>query len=336
MIISPMATGGGAYIVHKQLSERLKNYRVISYNPYLTLFPPLLYPIGRSKSVHLIHTTPDHGLFHYQKKVPLVLTFHNYVLDYFMRDYSTLFQKVHYQTDLKLFIRKSLEKAQKITAVSGFLADIIKKDLNIKKDIEVIYNGIDEQQFYPIRKKPANTIIKVFLNGNLTLRKGIQWIIPIIKRLNRHIHIYYTKGLRNKSRLPAHERLHCIGNIKHKEMQTIYNNMDILLFPTVREGFGLVAAEAMACGLPVVASNCSALPELIDEGKGGFLCSVGNVDQFADRIHLLAENPGMRREFGEYNRVKVENYFTMNRMVHQYKKLFEKFKIHPGNAAMES
>ena len=54
-----------------------------------------------------------------------------------------------------------------------------------------------------------------------------------------------------------------------------YGSMDILLMPSVREGFGLSIAEAMACGLPVVATNCSAIPELIDDGKGGFLCPPG-------------------------------------------------------------
>ncbi|HOH18628.1 MAG TPA: glycosyltransferase family 4 protein, partial [Bacilli bacterium] len=96
-----------------------------------------------------------------------------------------------------------------------------------------------------------------------------------------------------------------------------------LLFPTVREGFGLAAAEAMACGLPVVATDCSSLPELIDEGNGGFLCPLGDVDAFTYKINLLAENPQLRREMGEYNRAKVEKMFTLERMVNQYKELFE-------------
>jgi glycosyltransferase involved in cell wall biosynthesis len=100
--------------------------------------------------------------------------------------------------------------------------------------------------------------------------------------------------------------------------------MDILLMPTVREGFGLAIAEAMACGLPVVASNCSAIPELIDEGKGGFLCPVGDVDAFAEKINLLADSPILRREMGNYNRAKVEKMFTLDRMASEYQELFEK------------
>jgi glycosyltransferase involved in cell wall biosynthesis len=95
------------------------------------------------------------------------------------------------------------------------------------------------------------------------------------------------------------------------------------LFPTVREGFGLVAAEAMACGLPVVATNCSSLPEIVVDGKGGFLCELGNAEEFAEKINLLANSPELRREMGEFNRARVETLFTEERMIKEYQQLFE-------------
>jgi glycosyltransferase involved in cell wall biosynthesis len=106
-------------------------------------------------------------------------------------------------------------------------------------------------------------------------------------------------------------------------MPEVYQQHDILIAPTVREGFGLAIAEAMSCGLPVVASHCSAIPELIDEGKGGFLCPVGDVKAFAEKINLLADSPKLRREMGEYNRAKVEKMFTLDRMIKEYQDLFQ-------------
>jgi glycosyltransferase involved in cell wall biosynthesis len=82
-------------------------------------------------------------------------------------------------------------------------------------------------------------------------------------------------------------------------------------------------AEAMACGLPVIASDCSAIPELIDNGKGGFLCSVGDVKAFAEKINLLADSPKLRKQMGEYNRARVEKLFTLDRMVKKYRELFD-------------
>jgi glycosyltransferase involved in cell wall biosynthesis len=101
-----------------------------------------------------------------------------------------------------------------------------------------------------------------------------------------------------------------------------YRQMDMLLMSTVREGLSLAVMEAMACGLPVVASNCSSLSEQIDDGRGGFLCPVGDVKAFAEKINLLAESPGLRKEMGQYNRTKIEKKFTLDRMVKEYQKIF--------------
>lgn len=324
IIVSPMSTGNGAYVVHKSLEAGINDYRVISYSPYLTLIPFLLYVKGRCSKTDLIHTAPDYGLFHSRRGKPLVLTFHNYVLDRFMRDYSSLLQNIHYRTDLRWFIKKSVERAKVITAVSYFTADLVGRELGISSPIKVIYNGVDQKRFCPNRQsRESDNKVNVLFCGNLSVRKGVQWLLPILNNLAPNIHVYYTAGLRNKSNLPKRDRIHCLGRIKHEEMHNVYNDMDILLFPTVREGFGLAAAEAMACGLPVVATDCSSLPELIDSGKGGYLCPLGDVNFFAEKINLLADNISLRREFGEYNRAKVEELFTLERMVNDYKNLFE-------------
>jgi len=164
----------------------------------------------------------------------------------------------------------------------------------------------------------------VLFSGNLSSRKGAQWLLPILNKLNSNVTILYTSGLRGEGELANHPRLVNVGRVPYKDMPELYQSADILLFPTVREGFGLAAAEAMACGLPVVATNCSALPELIDNGKGGFLCELGNVDEFASRVNLLADNETLRKEMGGYNRVKIEERFTLNRMIAEYQGLFEK------------
>lgn len=325
MIVSPIATGNGAYVVHRSLEKLITGYQVVPYSPYRTLFPPSLIPIGRQLKSDLIHTTPDYAFFHAKKGVPLVLTFHNYVLDDYMRTYSSVLQNIHYQTDLKWLTKMAIGVASEITAVSKYTASLARDELGLNKEIRVIYNGIDEAIFKPI-KKPVQTKknINVLFSGNLTTRKGVQWLLPILEKLSPNISILYTAGLRGHNGLPKHPRLVNVGRVEYKDMPSLYQSADILLFPTVREGFGLAVAEAMACGLPVVATNCSAIPELIEEGKGGFLCGLGDVEDFANKINLLAEESTLRVLMGEYNRVKVEKMFTLKRMVEEYQLLFEK------------
>jgi glycosyltransferase involved in cell wall biosynthesis len=321
-IISPMGTGSGAYIVHKTLESNIADYHVVSYNPYRTLFPPSLFLLGRFRHARLIHTTPDYAFFHAQKNIPLIVTFHNYVLDPFMRDYSSVLQNIHYQTDLKMFTKLGLGKADIITSVSQFTADLVKRELKITNNIRVIYNGVDHYLFNPKKQKPTNKINVLFC-GNLTRRKGFMWLLPIANRLNSNIMINYTSGLRTTNNLVNHPQLYCLGSIPYQKMPLVYQDADILLSLSVREGLSLAALEAMSCGLPIVATDCSSMPELIDNGKGGFLCPLGDVDTFTNKINLLAENPQLRREMGDYNRAKVEKMFTLNRMIGQYQKLFE-------------
>jgi glycosyltransferase involved in cell wall biosynthesis len=323
-IISPMAKESGAYIVHQHLERNLKEYRLMGYNPYWTLIPLALPLVAQFKRAKLVHTTPDHAIFFYRKSVPLILTFHNYVLDRWMRQYSTWCQQIHYATDLRLWTKLALSKAHALTAVSYYTARLIQKDLKLSKDIKVIYNGVDANHFTPATSsRPARKEVRVLFSGNLARRKGAPWLPLIAKQLQKNVRIYYTQGLRTQNNLAANSKLQPLGSVPFKDMANRYRQMDLLVMPSVREGFGLAVAEAMSCGLPVVASNCSAIPELIDDGKGGFLCPVGDVKTFADKINLLADSPKLRREMGEYNRAKVEKMFTLDRMVKEYQDLFQ-------------
>jgi len=319
-----MAWGNGAYVVHRILEQRINGYRVAGYHPYWTFFPLSINQIAPTQNASLIHTTPDYALFSYRKAIPLIISFQNYVLDPWMGQYSTFWQRLHYRTDLRFWTQVALTKAAMITAVSKFTGELVKKDLNVKRRIQVIYNAADEKVFTPNSlNKPKTKEVRVLYSGNLTLRKGAHWLPAIAAKLDKHVRIYYTQGLRTRNRLSEHANLRSIGPVSFEEMPARYRQMDILLMPTVREGFSLSVLEAMACGLPVVASDCSSLPEQIDEGQGGYLCPVGAVDCFAERLNQLADSSNKRKEMGQFNRSKIEEHFSVEKMINEYKRLFE-------------
>jgi len=323
-IISPIASGNGAFILHKRLEENINGYKVCPFHPNRTLFPPFLSLVGRKLKSEIIHTTPDYAFFHKRKGVPLITTFHNYILDNYMNPYSSFLQNIHYQTDLKWFTKISVRLADEVTAVSKFTADLTKRELGLSNNIRVIYNGVDEAIFKPKKNEMRKKSIKVLFSGNLTTRKGAHWLLPILEKLPSNISIMYTSGLRGAGELTNHPRFVSVGKVPYAEMPELYRSADMLLSPTVREGLPLAVMEAMACGLPVVATNCSSLPELIDHGEGGFLCGLGDVDDFANKINLLAGDYQLRKEMGEYNREKVEREFALGRMISEYQQLFAK------------
>lgn len=321
-VCSPMSTGNGAFIVHEQLASYLDEYTLRPYNPNLTLFPPML-SLLECKQAGIIHTTPDYGIFFKKRNARLVLTFHNYVIDRFMHRYSSFLQRTHYRTDLKVFTRLSLQKADVLTAVSNFTADIVKQDLGLKQDIRVIYNGIDESLFVPVRSVKRKPDITVLFSGNTSRRKGFDFLPKLLPYLNDNIRILFTTGLRDKRPLVVSDRMVDIGSISHHDMPEIYQQADILIFPSIREGFGLSVAEAMSCGLPVVAFNTSSIPELIDHEIGGYLTDIDDVERFSGYVNALAESTSLRKQMGSYNRIKVEKQFTQARMIKGYCRLFE-------------
>ncbi len=318
-----MATGNGAYILHKELEKKISGYKVKGYHPCLTLMPFSLKAAVNINKADLIHTTPDYASFFMKPGIPSIITFHNYVLDPWMKRYCSRLQWIHYKTDLRLFTKVAAVRAHALTAVSRYTAALAKADLGISRDIQVIYNGIDSARFTPVPKKERQTI-RVLFSGNPTLRKGAHWLPDIAKKLNKNIVVYYTSGLRGKSVVRAGDNMKATGRVPYSDMPDFYNSMDILLMPTVREGLSLAVLEAMSCGLPIVASDCCSLPEQVINGKSGFLCPVGEVDAFAENLNHLAASPGLRREMGEFNRVRVEKEFTMDKMVNKYQRLFER------------
>ena len=148
-ILSPMPTGSGAIVVHQALARALPGYEVCPYDPRRTYFPPLLYATCLRKSPQIIHTTPDYAIFFRRASVPQVLTFHNFVLDASIRDFSTLAQRLHYGTDLRWLTRKAVAQASVLTSVSDATAKLASRELGLTGDIRVIYNGVDSERFRP-------------------------------------------------------------------------------------------------------------------------------------------------------------------------------------------
>jgi glycosyltransferase involved in cell wall biosynthesis len=82
-----------------------------------------------------------------------------------------------------------------------------------------------------------------------------------------------------------------------------------MLFPSRLEGFGIAPAEALACGIPVVTTNASALPEVVDHGQSGYLVEPNDVPGYVIRVRELGEDAMLRQRFGEFGRDKVVRSF---------------------------
>jgi glycosyltransferase involved in cell wall biosynthesis len=99
-------------------------------------------------------------------------------------------------------------------------------------------------------------------------------------------------------------------DVPEEKLTRLYRHADLFALSSKEEGLGLVIAEAMASGVPVVSTDCGGPSTLIAEGKTGYLTPVGDPDALADRMQTVLENPDHARELGERGRARIEEHFS--------------------------
>lgn len=287
-------------------------------------FPSLTRLKKTKQDFDIIHSNTWNA-YAFREKCPLVVTEHHVVHDPALSSYKTIPQKVYHHWIYECE-RKSLKVADAVTCVSQYTREKLEEHFGYNES-KVIYNGIDTSFFKPFTETTDISIIPpdktiVFFAGNISKRKGGDLLPDIMKRLGDQFLLILAIGQRQ----PFHKTQKNIMNLGHlhlKDLVEAYNRCDIFLSPTRLEGFGLSVAEAMACGKPVVATNCSSLPELVVDGNGGFLCRMNDVKDFVEKIRYLASEDDLRKKMGEYNRKRVEEKFELSRMVDEYIQLYK-------------
>jgi glycosyltransferase involved in cell wall biosynthesis len=99
---------------------------------------------------------------------------------------------------------------------------------------------------------------------------------------------------------------------------------DVFLLPSSEESFGLAALEAMACGVPVVASNAGGIPELVVDGEGGFTFPVGDTSAMAERVVALLSDPRELARQRERARLRATETFSTAKIVDRYEALYRR------------
>ena len=94
------------------------------------------------------------------------------------------------------------------------------------------------------------------------------------------------------------------------DVKELYEVADIFVFPSFREGLSLAVMEAMASGLPCVASRIRGNSDLLGKAEGGFLCDPRDASEFAEKLNLLAADAALREKMGRVNRMAIENFST--------------------------
>ena len=242
---------------------------------------------------------------------PLVTTVHHIVTDPLLQPYSSPQQRLFYRLIERTYDGLSVRHADEVICVSRYTQEQTRLAYG-SRPTTVVYDGIDTAAFTPTTDgertddlPPHAAPIRLLFVGNRTRRKGFDLLPPIMAQLGSGYVLYYTESFQNVQAAPPHPLMIPIGTPDRDGLIAAYRSCDILLFPARVEGFGIVAAEAGACGIPVVTTDASALPEVVSDGETGVLCPLDDVASFVRAVQRLADDRDLRQHMGRAARARI-------------------------------
>ena len=247
--------------------------------------------------------------------IPLVATIHHPLTIDRARgfDHPSSFRKKFdkvrfFPTGMQAFVSRRMAR---IVTVSQAAARAIAEDFRVPPDrIEVIYNGLDCRRFVPlpqVEKVPGRV---VFVGNLQDGNKGGIYLLRAMARLPPPAHLVVATGGVNNDWLNWHietlglrRRVTVKKRVPPSELVGLYATAEVAVSPSLFEGFGLPAAEAMACELPLVAARGGALPEVV--GDAGVLVPLADEEALAEAISALLADPARRALLGRAARERI-------------------------------
>jgi len=251
------------------------------------------------------------------------------------------------------------ERCSAIIAESEVEKEQLVRYYGVKPEkIKVIHGGVN-QKFQPLEKRvcrrelnmPQDALIVLYL-GRITPRKGSRYFVYAIPKILEKVKekvVFYMVGGRDKSidagegfedkerkvidsfirKNKIGDKIIFTGPVDNDLTPKYYSAADVVVIPSLYEPFGLVAIEAFACGLPVVATNLGGLSDTVDDGVNGFLVPPKNPKAIAEKVITLLLNPELRRKFGENGRKKINEGYRWDIIAKQMLNLYHQVEYHP-------
>lgn len=241
--------------------------------------------------------------------------------------HNTKIERLH--ALMKPLTRRIWQRASKVVALSEALAETARQTAP-DIDIEVIPNGIDTEQFSPPEQRAREAPMRLITVARLLKRKGIHTILQACARPSRlpvQLQIIGTGPYESRLRemvdeLNLSDRVQLLGFVPNEELPAYYRKADIFVLPSATESFGLVFAEAMACGLPIAASNVGGIPETVRDGVDGLLCPPDDPMALRENLVRLMSDFETREEIGQSQRQRVLRHYPWEHIAERYAELY--------------
>lgn len=304
------------------------------YQPYSLALSTIIVNIAQSQGLDLLHVhyaIPHAYAAYFAKQMlkekginlPVITTLH-----------GTDITLVGNHPAYKPAVEFSINHSDKVTSVSESLKKETFEFFSIHKDIEVIPNFIDNQQFIKdencgCRRQMAPDEEKIIIHvSNLRKVKRVEDVIQVFYRIQKEVSsrlIIVGEGpeWENANRLIDELGItHKVKNLgKISDLQNVLCSSDLFLLPSEKESFGLAALEAMAASVPVISSNAGGIPEVNIDGETGFVLPVGDVEGMAEKAIMLLKDPQKFQEFRRNAKQQAMKFDEKN-IIPMYEELY--------------
>ena len=331
---NPIRLDPGTPRIHYHEVE-VSNYPLFQYPPYCLSLAGRMADVAESYGLDLLHV-------HYAIPHSIAALLARQMLE---KNRSLPFITTLHGTDITLvgvdpsyfgITKFSIERSNGITSISENLRRHTVETFSVSNDIRVIYNfvncGIYKPGADPARRAefaPNGEKLLIHLS-NFRPVKRVQDCIRILAMVRKHVNAKLLMVGDGPERGPAEhlawrlgvqEGVEFLGKQNHVER--LISLADVLLMPSEMESFGLAALEAMACGVPPIATRVGGVPELIRHGEDGYLCEVGDVEQQSARTVDLLSDSALHARMSAAARISAETRFSTDRIIPLYEAYYE-------------
>ena len=231
------------------------------------------------------------------KKSPLIVSMHDAIPFTYKKSELTVGDRLRVKWYMRCF--KSIKNADAVTVASNHAKKEVLKYTSIPEEkLFTIPFGFDPRKFYPVKKKKTSKGVKIGYVGGLDGRKNVDLLLEafeILVQENNSVELHLGGAGRNLEKFKAMKIPNTFfhGRISPEKVPEFLRTLDIFVFPTLLEGFGLPAIEAAACGLPVVGCNVATMPEIF--GKSAALVEP-HAELLAEKLEKLSADSKFRKK----------------------------------------
>jgi N-acetyl-alpha-D-glucosaminyl L-malate synthase BshA len=325
-----------------EASERLHfhevevmSYPLFDHPPYTLALASKMANVAVNESLDLLHVhyAIPHSVSAYlaramlaPRRLPFVTTLHGTDITLVGSDRSYL-----------PITKFSIEQSDSVTAISEYLRGVTREELQIERPVEMIPNFVNCDVFEPAdgdcrRNQFASDDERILVHlSNFRPVKRATDVVEIFELVRRQIPAKLLMIGDGPDRTVAEWMVrekgltHAVIFLgKQDRVQTLLNCADVLLMPSDIESFGLAALEAMACGVPVVASRVGGVPEVIADGVEGYLVAPRDIKTMAERALAILADPDRREEMGKAARQRASTQFCSDKIIPMYEGLYRR------------